>query len=568
MKKQSTWMYLVLAALAMTACTNENDALKQEENETGVIQFVMSAAGGNTRTITKPIDGGGVVTSFVDGDEVGMFALKTVGDKAPEEVNKNSLYKATEQEDKTLFWHTSDPIKAEVATFAFQAYYPYHAINTDRSKIVHSILPDQSVEDNYNKSDLLAAMTEGIEVADMEDQLVQLNFSHQLAMVQVTITGTGVKESPRATKLLGLRPEVALDFTTKEDPKLWTIATQGEPIDVTMFKVSESIVPDATDNKVVYRAVVPAQETTAGTAILEFTLGKYIYKLSHTSGVKYNSGMIRNINVTVAGKGPVISIDGENMNIDGWTDDSDNDIGGEADNVGDAPVMLASIPAIGLETVVEFGEPGKESWMPETGTTGWYVLAGKPNGKVETKVENLEVEIEVGKKEETGAITYNLFKADGITIDPSGSFHGLLYRFGKCVRPSNSSKYRLSFYLKSEGTNVLVSVFDVIPTTETVEEVPTVVRKKHAFSPSLEGKQGTLKAHNWLIHGVQLTNSDDAWKSYTIDFDLSQSTTDNVSSTPVFTSHSADFTDLTIAIGGGRNLPLSIANVTFEPVTE
>lgn len=541
-------MYLVLAALAMTACTNENDALKQEENETGVIQFVMSAASGNSRTITKPIDGGGVVTSFVGGDEVGMFALKTVGDKAPEEVNKNSLYKATEQEDKTLFWHTSDPIKAEVATFAFQAYYPYHAINTDRSKIVHGILPDQSVEDNYNKSDLLAAMTKGIEVADMEDQLVQLNFSHQLAMVQVTITGTGVKESPRATKLLGLRPEVALDFTTKEDPKLWTIATQGEPIDVTMFKVSEAIVPDAIDNKVVYRAVVPAQETTAGTAILEFTLGKYIYKLSHTSGVKYNSGMIRNINVTVTGKGPVISIDGEKMNIDGWTDDSGNDIGGEADNVGDAPVMLASIPAIELGMIVESGETDKESELPATGTTGWYALSGKNKVPITTSIEATE---------QGTAITY--------TTTAAGPFHGLLYRFGKCVRPSSSSKYRLSFDMITTGQKVFASMFDVISTTQTVDDKQTIVRTKHAFATADVTK---MSAHPWLVRGIQLVNSDGAWKSYTIDFDLSQSTTDNSTSTPEFTSHPADFTDLTIAIGGGRTLPLSIANVTFEPVTE
>ena len=222
MKKQSQKIYLMLALIPLGACADHEEMCT--EAKAGRVIFEMTTTdGASSRTQTDKTG----VTTFVGGDEVGIFATKLAG-KVTEDLAVNSLYKSVALDDGSLTWGSMDADKMVQAT-SFYAYYPYNAKDTLRSAIVHSVSTDQGEEEAYNKSDLLTAVKTNVPASIPGERVIKLDFEHKLAMVQVELTGPGVKAAPADFRLINVQPTATINFDKKPgDPQF--VTTSGEAI--------------------------------------------------------------------------------------------------------------------------------------------------------------------------------------------------------------------------------------------------------------------------------------------------------------------------------------------------
>lgn len=452
MKKQISYMCLAFVAAVMGSCT-EDSVLQQSEGDAGTINFIMSTGDvANTRTKTETEEiSGDLSTSFVAGDEVGVFAVCGESD-----ICLNNKYTAAAA-GSAVTWSTGAPISNEPRPTAFYAYYPYTVGNTDKTAISHTILTDQDNEASYNKSDLLTSVVNNPAFTDDGgNKKVSLPFTHQLALVQVKVRLGSSTEAPSNMKLLNVKTKVKVNLTGDSSPTVTT--DEGTSDAVFMYKYGSKL--DAADNYVHYRAVVPAQTIANTTPILEFTLAGKIYQLKHANGVTYNSGKIRNIAVTIeqtGGDTPQIGINIGDTDIVGWgTDDSGGDITGSAEYTGEAPTEIGGVAIITSAEDVIKADP-TDGW-PAADFKGWYLKGAKAN-----------LTLTCNKVEGSNGVEFYYSNSGGST-----SPHGLYYFFGPCIKGAN--KYKLSFKMQpkvraSDYGKFICTIFNFKPINDTENKI-------------------------------------------------------------------------------------------------
>lgn len=520
MKKQIQWMYLMLALLPVGACTQDDGDVHPEEGSRVV--FVMTT---NDRVSTRTQTDKAGITGFTAGDEVGIFALKVEG-KITTELTANSLYKSTALEDGSLVWGSMDEEKLAGAT-NFYAYYPYDTKNTERKNIVHTIRKDQNVEEGYNKSDLLTAVKTGVTASAGGEYVVELDFDHKLAMVQVEVTGPGVKDMPADFKLIGVQPVATVDFTQKPDNDKFVV-TSGDATDVAMLNVSRQIEPGADDNRVVYRAVVPAQTLKANAPMLHFAMGGFVYDPSHSKDIKLEAGKKRTLAVKVDEKGAIIFV--EDGGIADWSADNEGEVSDEAHEEGEATPLVASLPEITAEMTL----PECTDGYPADGYIGWWIKGDKS-----TVVSALEDEKQC------------------IKIGSGNKSCSFAYWQGECT-VANALKYRLTFDYKG-GKNKCVTGIAVVDRRGD---------KNYCFRPlNVASDAVSDKVVDGVCDAITLPYCD-KWTTFSYDFDLLQSAL----TAGQFELHpgSRVFDNLGVIIWGGKDKKANafIANIKFEPVSE
>lgn len=527
MKKQTQWMYLMLALLPLAACTHDDEDMRADAVPGRVI-FVMST---NDKASTRTQTDKSGVTSFASDDEVGIFATKTEGKKTTE-LTANSLYKSTAQEDGSLTWNSMDADKMKGAT-TFYAYYPYNAKNTARSSIVHTVRTDQSVEEGYNQSDLLTAIKSGVTTSVSGDQLIELDFDHKLAMVQVEVTGPGVKNAPADFRLTNVQTIATVNFDKKPDDALF-LTTSGNVTDVAMLKVSERIVAGMENNRILYRAVVPAQTLVADNPMLYFSMGGFIYTPSHSQDIELTAGKKRTLVVKLSDKGSVLFVKDEG--IADWGEDADEALSDKVYEGDDAMPLVPSFPELTAETKL----PEAVTDYPENGYKGWWFKfeAGKKSISFKEEADRPYVEIQLDNK----------------------AF--LSYWFGSCA-VAGSMKYRLTFDYNG-GKDKEFTGIAVIDRRD---------GKNYCFRP-IGSEAGTNaagalsdKVVNEMSNAVMIPYTSD-WTSYSYDFDLSQSGVE----LGKFAQHpgSRELDNLGVVVAGriGKWTTARIANIKFEPILE
>lgn len=523
MRKQIEWMCLMFASLSVGACTQDDST--HPEKVGGRVIFVMSTKDrANTRTQT---DNSGM-TSFVSGDEVGIFALKTEG-KNTVELTANNLYKSEALEDGSLVWNSADAEKLKGATI-FYGYYPYDAKNVDRKNIVHTIRQDQDTEESYNKSDLLTAVKSNVITSVAGEQVVELDFDHKLALVQVEVIGSGVKNTPADFKLIGVQPTVTVNFDKNPDDALF-IATSGNATDVTMLKVSERIVAGAEDNRVVYRAVVPAQTLEAGRKVLDFAMGGFVYTPSHSKEIKLEAGRKRTLVVKLDDKGAVVFVD--DSGITDWSADDEDKLSDKVYEGEDAAPLVAPLPEIAAE--MEVRECATD--YPADGYTGWWI------------------------KGNASTVTVHVPDADDdklyLNVNSGNAGCFFAYWQGKCAVTS-VRKYRLTFDYKG-GKNKCVTGIAVVDRRD---------GNNYCFRPlDVSSDAVSDKVIDGFSNVITVPYLSE-WTTFSYDFDLSQSALASGS----FDPHpgSRVFENLGIIIWGGSDKKSNacIANIKFEPISE
>lgn len=338
-----------VAMLAMNSCEKENEMSTGEQKGTPV-EFEM---GINSITKTTTADNS-YETTFAEGDEVGIFVYN--GETL---VTANAHYKLTDGK-----WVAQgEGIYAEEGiSYSYYAYYPYSADATDVTSVSLSVATDQTA--GYTGSDALMAKNESVAAGTTT---VDLSYIHAFAMVQVTLTGTQAAKDATVT-LQNIYPTAALNLKTGEAGEasgtLGTVAMKACSTNTDAAPFS-------------YRAIVPAQTIAANNGILVITSGENKYKFTYTANVPYESGKLRQYNVTLGDQSGTALTIGSGT-ISNWEDATDVE-GGEG-QVGEVidPTTLLDLSSL-ITADMNFVEKGawandklsdaNDYWFTRTSTT-------------------------------------------------------------------------------------------------------------------------------------------------------------------------------------------------------
>ncbi|MBM6962102.1 fimbrillin family protein [Bacteroides caecigallinarum] len=284
-----------LAMLAMNSCVKEENLNNGEKKGTPV-EFEM---GVNSVSRTETPDDG-YTTTFVEGDEVGIFVYN--GEKA---VVKNAHYKLNA--DRKWVAQGEAITAEEGVSYSYYAYYPYNAEATEATSVSLTVAGDQTTD--YTGSDALMAKSENVAAGTTT---VPLQYSHAFALVQVSLKGDLAAKDATVT-LQNVYPTAALNLKA------------GTVSDASVTPGTVAMKPCSTNGNATpfnYRAIVPRQDIKAGDAILmAYSNGKN-YKFTYNKDVPYESGKLRQFNVTLGTAPGETTIEIGEGTIANWEDGS------------------------------------------------------------------------------------------------------------------------------------------------------------------------------------------------------------------------------------------------------
>ena len=351
-----------VAMLAMNSCVKEENLNNGDKKGTPV-EFEM---GVNSVSRTNTPDDG-YATTFVAGDEVGIFVYNG---ETP--VVKNAYYKLSADGK----WEAQgEAITAEEGvSYSYYAYYPYNAEATDATSVSLTVAGDQTT--GYTGSDALMAKSENVAAGTTT---VLLQYSHAFALVQVSLKGDLAAKDATVTLQNVYPTALNLKAGTVSDASV-------TPGTVAMKPCSTN--GDATPFN--YRAIVPRQDIKAGDAILmAYSNGKN-YKFTYSKDVPYESGKLRQFNVTLGTAPGETTIEIGEGTIVNWEDGSTVE-GGEGSTevivptyiypLGETLADVTGAPSFEKDTW--FGlkrnadEPGDISYSIETDVTTTWGKAAK-----------------------------------------------------------------------------------------------------------------------------------------------------------------------------------------------
>lgn len=284
-----------VAMLAMNSCVKEENLNNGDKKGTPV-EFEMGV-NSVSRTNT-PNDG--YATTFVEGDEVGIFVYNgetPVVNNAHYKLNADGKWVAQ-----------GEAITAEEGvSYSYYAYYPYNAEATDATSVSLTVKGDQTT--GYTGSDALMAKSENVAAGTTT---VSLQYSHAFALVQVSLKGDLAAKDATVT-LQNVYPTAALNLKA------------GTVSDASVTPGTVAMKPCSTNGNATpfnYRAIVPRQDIKAGDAILmAYSNGKN-YKFTYNKDVPYESGKLRQFNVTLGDTPAGATIEIGEGTISNWEDGS------------------------------------------------------------------------------------------------------------------------------------------------------------------------------------------------------------------------------------------------------
>ena len=323
-----------VAMLAMNSCVKEEN-LNNGENKGTPVEFEM---GVNSVSRTETPDNG-YATTFVEGDEVGIFVYEG---ETP--VVINAPYKLAAGGK----WEAQGKIitAEEGKTYNYYAYYPYNAEVTEATSVSLTVASDQTT--GYTGSDALMAKSENVTAKTTS---VQLQYSHAFALVQVSLKGDLAAKDATVT-LQNVYPTAKLNLRTA------TVGDAAGALGTVAMKACSTNGESAPFN---YRAIVPAQTIATNKGILTtFSNGKS-YKFTYSVDVPYESGKLRQFDVTLgtASAGTTIEI-GEGT-IANWEDGSTVE-GGEGNTEEVVPTYIYPLGST-LADVISAPSFEEDTWF-------------------------------------------------------------------------------------------------------------------------------------------------------------------------------------------------------------
>lgn len=250
-----------MALLAMTACNNELSE-QLASNQGGDVKFTMGIEGTSASRVA--MEDGSYQASFESTNAVGIF------------VKEVASYSNLEYTYNGSAWTGATVNVPADGVYTYYAYYPY-AESATSTAIAAEVSADQETGGYLANDYLMANLT-----ADAGQANVDLQFTHALSLVEVTLSGPNAAEDAVVT-LSNMTTDATINLEADD-------VTPGEKkANVTMDKLAASMK---------YRAIVPEQTIAQGTALMTIVSKGRTYKVSYkTSDVKFERGKYISLNV-------------------------------------------------------------------------------------------------------------------------------------------------------------------------------------------------------------------------------------------------------------------------------
>ena len=394
MKALNKIFIAAIAATAMTACNNE---LGEQfvSNNGGDVKFTMGIEGTSASRVA--MEDGSYQASFENENKVGVF------------VKEVDSYSNLEYTFDGNAWNGATIKVPADKVYTYYAYYPY-AESATSTAVATEVNADQETGGYLANDYLMANLT-----AEAGQANVDLQFTHALSLVEVTLSGPNAAEDAVVT-LSNMTTDATMNLEAS------TVIPGEKKANVTMDKLVTSMK---------YRAIVPEQTVAQGTALMTIVSKVRTYKVSYkASDVKFERGKYISLNVELGSSSAEdVTVTITSQGITNW---------GESNEVtGDASISVAelNIPLpvdVKLDTI-------KYNWSASTSANqigtdkkeGWYKRSG-------SSVTNLTV---VGYDESEGAMTIKRF------VDSDGAWNSDNITYHSCS-PFEIGQYELSFDLK------------------------------------------------------------------------------------------------------------------------
>lgn len=261
MKTLNKVFIAAIAATAMTACNNE---LSEQiaSNQGGDVKFTMGIEGTSASRVA--MEDGSYQASFESTNAVGIF------------VKEVDSYSNLEYTYNGNAWTGATVNVPADGVYTYYAYYPYAASATSTA-IAAEVSADQETGGYLANDYLMANLTAGAGQAN-----VDLQFTHALSLVEVTLSGPNAAEDAVVT-LSNMITDATMNLEAS------TVTPGEKKANVTMDKLTTSMK---------YRAIVPEQTVAQGTALMTIVSKGRTYKVSYkASDVKFERGKYISLNV-------------------------------------------------------------------------------------------------------------------------------------------------------------------------------------------------------------------------------------------------------------------------------
>lgn len=321
---------LILALIGVNCFTSCNKDIEGEYNNDSNKENIINFTTGINSLSRTSIADGNLTTSFTANDSIGIFVYE--GDDI---IAKNVKYVYNGSS-----WTSENPLTAKDGVqYKYYAYYPYRNGVTDITAISVNVSEDQTA--GISNEDFLTARNE-TSAAGAEN--ISLNFSHSLSMIQVGIKDGVTTDANASITLENILPAVTVNAKTGE-----ISAASGETVSIKMKK---------SEQRMEYRAIVPAQTIAAGSKFMSITADGKPYDVNAPAEISLNKGQA--LQITVNSLVPLP--EGEQITIGGAINDW-----GNGENPGDSEVTeIPLIKAIGTElpeVIADTRNFTEESWF-------------------------------------------------------------------------------------------------------------------------------------------------------------------------------------------------------------
>ena len=262
MKTLNKVFIAAIAATAMTACNNE---LSEQiaSNQGGDVKFTMGIEGTSASRVA--MEDGSYQASFESTNAVGIF------------VKEVDSYSNLEYTYNGNAWTGATVNVPADGVYTYYAYYPYAASATSTA-IAAEVSADQETG-GYLANDYLMA---NYLTATPGQANVDLQFTHALSLVEVTLSGPNAAEDAVVT-LSNMTTDATINLEAN------TVTPGEKKANVTMDKLAASMK---------YRAIVPEQTVAQGTALMTIVSKGRTYKVTYkASDVKFEKGKYISLNV-------------------------------------------------------------------------------------------------------------------------------------------------------------------------------------------------------------------------------------------------------------------------------
>ena len=325
-----------MALLVMTACNNELSE-QLASNQGGDVKFTMGIEGTSASRVA--MEDGSYQASFESTNAVGIF------------VKEVASYSNLEYTYNGSAWTGATVNVPADGVYTYYAYYPY-AESATSTAIAAEVSADQETG-GYLANDYLMANL----AAEAGQANVDLQFTHALSLVEVTLSGPNAAEDAVVT-LSNMTTDATINLEE-------SAVTSGEK--------KANVIMDKLTTSMKYRAIVPEQTVAQGTALMTIVSKGRTYKVSYkASDVKFERGKYISLNVELGSsvaEDYTVTITSQGITI--WDESTDQP--------GDASISVAELN-IPLPTDGQVLETIASNWSASTTKNqigsdkaeGWY----------------------------------------------------------------------------------------------------------------------------------------------------------------------------------------------------